>query len=245
MHLLRRMPLLAAPLLLWAPCLHAQAPADPSGHWEGAIRAPDKEVKIEVDLAKNRAGEFSGTISIPAENLKGLPLKKVAVEGRSVNFYARTDQPFTGVLSADGKSLSGGLSVSGYTATVSMIRTGDPRIEPAARMAPIRKELEGTWNGTLDVKGTQLRLVLTLLNQSDGTASGNIVNLDEGMLEIPVSMITQAGSSLTLDLKIIGGSYTGVLSHDGAELAGTYRQGALVAPLMFRHAPAEAKDAKP
>jgi hypothetical protein len=35
----------------------------------------------------------------------------------------------------------------------SLTRTGDPRIEAPATSAPIGKELEGIWNGTLDVNG--------------------------------------------------------------------------------------------
>ena len=153
------------------------------------------------------------------------------------------DQPITGVLSGDGKSISGELSVSGSSVHVSLTRTGDARVEAPVKSAPIGKELEGTWNGTLDVDGRQFRLVLTMSNQPDGTARGSIVNLDEGMLEIPVSTITQAASSLTLQLKAVGGSYAGALNKEGTELAGAYSQGTLAAPLTFRRA-AAIKDKK-
>lgn len=241
MHPPRRTPLLAALFLLAVPSLRAQTAADPSGHWEGTLQVPGIEVSIEVDLAQNSKGEVAGTITIPGENLKGLPLATVAVEGTSISFSARADQPFQGALSADGKSISGDLTVDGFHVPVSLIRTGDPSIDAPAKSAPIGKELEGTWNGTLDVNGTPLRLVLTMSNQLDGTAIGSIVNLDEGRLTIPVSTITQAASSLTLDLKTVGGSYAGALNKEGTELVGTYRQGALVVPLNFRHAPAEGK----
>jgi len=238
MYLFRRVPVLAASLLL---CASAQPPADPSGHWEGTIQVPGKQIQIEIDLAKNRNGELTGTISVPAQNLKGLPFLKVAVDGRSLNFHARADQPFTGVLSADGKSISGDLSVSGVSVPLALVRTGEPKIEVPVHSPPVSKALEGTWNGTLDVNGAQLRLVLTMLNQPDGIASGSVVNLDEGMLRVPVSSITQAAPSLILDLKAIGGSYAAVLNQDGTELAGMYRQGALVVPLTFRHAATEGK----
>ena len=86
----------------------------------------------------------------------------------------------------------------------SLTRTGDARIEAAARSAPIGKELEGTWHGTLDVNGIQRRLVLTMANQPDGTATGTFVNVEEG-LEIPITTITQKASSVTLDVKTVGG----------------------------------------
>ena len=53
------MPRFAAPALLAALILSpslvlAQAPAAPSGHWEGAIQVPGQEVKVELDLGVDR-----------------------------------------------------------------------------------------------------------------------------------------------------------------------------------------------
>ena len=110
MNLPRRTLLVAALFLVPAPLLYAQIAADPSGHWDGAIQAPGKEVKFEVDLAKNSKGELAGTFSNPAQNIKGYPLTNVAVEGRSIHFLLKVNSgggPFDGVLSADGKSIAG------------------------------------------------------------------------------------------------------------------------------------------
>lgn len=236
MHLPHRTLIVAASLLLSVPFLRAQAPGDPSGHWEGSVQIQGTDVSIEVDLAKNAKGELAGTLGTPAQHVKGLPLMKVAVEGTSVSFHARRDQTFDGVLSADGKSISGDYTINGFSLPFNLTRTGDARMEAPAKSGPIGQELEGIWNGTLGDNGTTLRLVLTMSNQPDGTATGSIVNLDEGGLEIPIAAITQKASSLTLDLKVVGGSYSGSVNANGTELVGTYSQGALVAPLTFRRA---------
>src|SRR5215831_7017050 len=129
--------------LLLAPVVsRAQAPTDPSGHWEGGVQTPNGELKLQIDLAKNQNGDFAGTIGIPAQNLKGLPLRKVSLDGTQVQFYARSDQPFFGALSPDGKSMSGNLSFSGYSLPMDMTRTGDATIAAPAKLAPIGKELE-------------------------------------------------------------------------------------------------------
>ncbi len=234
MRAFTQMLLIAALLLVPAPSLRAQTAVDPSGHWEGAVQAPEMEVKIEIDLAKNSKGDLAGTFSNPAQNLKGLLLANFAVDGRSVSFQikgsAPADRTFKGALSADGTSMSGEYTQGGYTIPFSMTRTGDPRIEPPAKSAPIGKELEGTWNSTLEVKGIQRRLVLTMSNQPDGTATGTFVNVDEG-LEIPIATITQNASSVTLDVKAVGGSYSGALNPEGTELVGTWTQGPAALPL--------------
>jgi hypothetical protein len=227
-------PLLIAALLLGpAPALRAQTAVDPSGHWEGSIQIPDRELIVEVDLGKNARGELSGTIGNPAEHVSGIPLRTVTVDGRSLSFNARRDQPFTGTLSADGKSMSGDATVSGYDLPFSLSRKGDARITAPPRSAAIGKELEGRWNGTLDANGTSFRFVLALANQPDGTSTASLISLDEGELEVPLA-ITQQTSSVTL-VGVLG-SFAGALNTEGTELAGTLTEGPASLPLTFLRA---------
>jgi hypothetical protein len=232
--------LLVATLPSVLPALLAQTVSGPAGHWEATIQAQGTDKRVEVDLTTDGTGGLAGTISVPADHLNRLPLGKVAVDGTSITFYAREDQPFTGVLSADGTSMSGDIVLSGYTIPMRFSRIGEARIEAPSTSAAIGRELEGIWNGTLDLNGTTLRLLLRMTNRPDGTSTGSIINLDEGKLEVPLSRIAQTDSNVTLELKIVGGSYVGVLGKGGTELAGTYTQGALTAPLTFkRSAPTE------
>jgi hypothetical protein len=226
----------AALCLLPATELRAQTAVDPSGHWEGTVQAPNAEVRIEIDLAKTGNGELAGTLATPAQNLKGLALANFAVKGRSVSFQVKGspgERVFDGALSADGRSLSGDYTQVGYSMPFRLTRTGDARIEPVVRNAPIGKELEGVWNGALDVNGIQRRLVLTMSNLPDGTATGSILSVDEG-LEIPITRIAQKASGLTLELDAVGGSYSGALNAEGTELVGTLTQGAASLPLTLR-----------
>jgi hypothetical protein len=223
-------------LLISLAFLRAQTPQDPAGHWEGTVQLAGMERSFEVDLAKNQGGELTGTITMREQNLKGLPLQKIAVDGRSVRFQARSDQPFTGLLSPDGISITGDVSFSGFAIPFEMTRTGEPRLEVPAKLAPIAKELEGKWEGVMEDSGGRLGLVLAMANQPDGTANAMVINLDEGGLEIPVSSITRTASSVALEFAAVGGSFSGALNHESTELTGTYQQGALAAPLRFRRA---------
>ena len=116
-----------------------------------------------------------------------------------------------------------------------MTRKGDATLEAPARSAALGKELEGTWNGAVEASGLQRRLVLTLANRPDGTSTGHFLSVDEG-LEIPISAITQKASSVVLEVKALGGTYTGALNSEGTELAGTWTQGPAALPLTLRRA---------
>ena len=79
----------------------------------------------------------------------------------------------------------------------------------------------------------RFRLTLIMSNQSAGSTA-KMGNLDQGELEVPVSTFTQTASGVTLELETIGGSYSATLNKEGSELTGTYKQGAVRAPLVFR-----------
>ena len=214
----------------------AQTAVDPSGHWEGAIQAPEMETKIEIDLARDGAGALVGTFGQPGERLTGLPLSDFALDGASIRFQIKGkagERAFDGKLSADGKAITGSFTMQGFPMPFTLTRTGDAKIAAPAGGPRLGNELVGSWDATLDVKGTLLRLTLTMANKPDGTSVASIFNIDQG-LEIPVSAIAQAGSSVTLEIKSINGSYTGSVNGAGTELAGTFSQGAGSVPLTFR-----------
>ncbi len=60
-----------------------------SGHWEGHIEIPGQPLAVKVDLTFKDA-DWNGTIDIPVQGAKGLPLSEIHVEengkGVSVTF---------------------------------------------------------------------------------------------------------------------------------------------------------------
>jgi hypothetical protein len=215
--------------LISTPALRAQT-VDPSGHWNGSIEVQGTPMLFEVDLARDGRGDLGGTISVPSQQLRGLPILKITATGQSISFFARTDQTLTADLASDGRSMSGSYTVEGTPFPFTMKRTGDAQIDPPLTSAAISKELEGTWK-TQTVTGTRLELRLT--NQPDGRATGRLVNVDQGGLEIPLA-ITQNASNVSLEAKVVPGSFTGILSADAAELVGQWTQASGSIPLTLR-----------
>ena len=235
--------LFLAALLLFVPAtaLFGQAAVDPSGHWTGAIHVPpfngagSREVAIDVDLTKNARGALDGMFGQPGQNIKGLPLSTVTLAGQTVSFEIKATAGggvfrgnLAGATSMTGEFVS---SEGGYTIPFDLERTGDAQIALAPRSAAIGPELEGTWNGTVDVNGKQERLVLKMTNRADGTATGTILDLDGSAVEIPIAM-TQKASTLTLEVAAVGASYVAVLESEN-ELVGTWAQGPVTLPLTF------------
>lgn len=215
----------------------AQSSADLAGHWEGSIVAPGMDVAVEIDVAKDGAGDFVGTFGQPAQHIAGLPLTGFRVDGHAVTFQVKGGAPgqrvFRGEIAADSQSMSGDFaSLEFGTLPFKVTRTGDARIEPPAKLPAINQQLVGTWTGTLDVDGG-IQLLLTLTNEPDGTAAGSLVSRSQG-IEVPISAMTVSASNVTLEMKAVRGSYSGALNSDGTELVGTFTQGPASLPLTFR-----------
>jgi len=225
--------------LLAAPPVTAQTPntaPTASGHWTGVLDTPAQPLDIEVDLKPGTPPAWVGTISIPAQNLKGFPLSSITVDGTSVSFVMANvpgTPTFKGTLAADGATISGDFAQGGGSLPLKLTRKGDAVIVPPAKSTVITKDLEGAWSGALSVGGQTLRLTLKLANGPDA-ATGSMVSIDQGGAEIPISTITQDGSHLTLELPAIAGKYSGDLK-DG-KLVGTWSQGPGSAPLEFTRA---------
>ncbi len=146
----------------------------------------------------------------------------MTIDGTSVTFAVRGGQggTFRGTLSADGRSMAGSASSPEGEAPFTLERTGDANLVAPPKSAKISRELEGTWQGTLDVRGG-MRVILRMANQPDGTSSGSLVSVDEGNLEIAVAIV-EDGAKVQFKSPTIGSSYAGTFNASRTELAGTY-----------------------
>src|ERR1700741_1018806 len=221
-----RKQLIVSLLVFLALPLLAEQQANPSGHWEGVIRAPQTDVQIAVDLDGNR-----GTFSNPARGIRGFPLPDIAASGGKISFVLKADGggSFAGTLA--GKSMTGVFTTRAmdgqtYELPFELTRVGDAKCDPVAASPAVTETLAGTWSGSLEAEGRTLEIGLVIRNHPNGTASGTMSTNDK--LEIALTRIAQKDAAVTLELSSIGGAFAGTLT--GTELAGTWTQGPFQAP---------------
>lgn len=121
--------------------------------------------------------------------------------------------------------------------TVGLVTVGSPLANAAddqAKEKAAASPLEGHWAGTLKVGVIELRLALRFTKDSKGALKGVMDSIDQGAKDIPIESITVSDRKVELDLKKIGGKFTGELSKDGAELSGEWLQGGTKFPLAFK-----------
>ncbi len=81
----------------------AQTAAGPSGHWEGKIQIPEREIAFSLDLAPGPAGGWIGSLSVAGSTSIDVPLENITVAGQAVKFTTALPgaTTFEGSLSAD------------------------------------------------------------------------------------------------------------------------------------------------
>jgi uncharacterized protein len=217
----------------------------PAGHYEGTLKGPQGELNIALDLDKHEKLGWVGSIDINMPNApKGLLAEKIAVDGDNVTWQlmAFGNATFKAKHDAGQKVLAGTASTPGGDVPFELKRTGDAKVNLPAPSTAITSDVEGRWEGTLEVGEQSLRLVLTFTNGPTGTAMGDVVSVDQGGAKIPMTTITQQGPKLSFELRSVGGSYAGTLNEAKTEAVGEWKQGDRTAPLTLKkQKPAETK----
>ena len=142
---------------------------------------------------------------------------------------------FDGKLSADSKTIAGTASNSQGSVGFDLTRGGDAKVNLPAPSSALPKEFEGRWEGVVDVGGTKLRLAIKLSTGADGKAAGSLISIDQGGQEFPATTVTVEDKKLTLEVRLVSGSYTGLLGTNG-EIAGDWSQGGMKVALVLKKA---------
>ncbi len=101
--------------------------------------------------------------------------------------------------------------------------------------------IAGEWQGTLKAGEAELRLVLHIAKNEDGSYKATMDSIDQGANGMPVTSMTLEGSKLNFALDSIQGSYEGTVSADGSTISGTWSQAGNSLPLEFKRAAAPIK----
>lgn len=216
--------------------LPAQTADSAAGHWEGSLQLPNREVNLVLDLAKNDKQSWIGHLSFVGGGPQEVPLEDLRIGSDTVAFRLGGGLPdpplFEGKLDPGQKTITGTATQGGNPVEFKLKRTGEAKVVVPVASAPVSKDLEGNWEGTLEA-GQPLRLVLKLKNDAQGHASGSLVSLDQGATDLPLSSIVQDGSKLTYVVKLVGGKYSGSLNEAKTELTGEWSQGGRSLPLKM------------
>jgi hypothetical protein len=228
-----------APLLCGAFLSAAFAQTGPTGHWEGTVQLPDRNIQIVVDLAKDEKGAWSGAFS-QTDGVKNVPLADIKVDDKSVKFKIAAGggaAPDFDCSLENPTSMRCTLTTPGGSVTSSMKRTGEAKIDLPKSSPAVAGELEGNWEGSIDTPNGALRLVVHLKNQPDKTVKATMDSLDQNAMDLPLTDVVQKGPAVEFQLRLVNGAYKGTLNKEGTQLEGEWSQGGTSLPLTLKKSP--------
>lgn len=96
---------------------------------------------------------------------------------------------------------------------------------------PSSAALAGEWQGAIAGK---LPIVLHLQVAADGAMTASIDSPTQGATGLQGANVKLSGQTLSFDVPVVQGSYSGTLSADGKTLTGEWKQGGQTMPLVFQ-----------
>ena len=209
-----------AAAVLFASLVCAQT--GPAGHWEGVFTIGGREVGLSLDLARNEKTEWIASMGAPAQNVTGLVVTDVAVNGKSVKFVAVSLRmaAFDLALDPDGK-LKGTFSTPQGALPVEFKRTGEAKVELIPTSPAVSKDLEGDWEGSIELADRTVRIGVHLKNRPDKTVEATF-SPDASATRLPLNDVKQTGRTVEFGLKIAHAGFQGTLNEAGTELAGQW-----------------------
>ena len=223
----------ACAVLFFAALVCAQG--SPEGHWEGSLIMNNREIGVSLDLGKNAKSEWIASMGLPSQNMAGLVVMDVTVNDKSVNFVAVELQmaKFNLTLGPDG-IMKGGISMPQGPVPIEFKRTGEAKVELIPASPAVSKELEGDWEGSLQMGNQTVRIAVHFKNQPDNTVAATFGNLDSGAMPVPLNDVKQTGSKVEFGVRIAHGAFQGTLNPEGTELPGQFTHDANSMSLTLR-----------
>ncbi len=106
----------------------------------------------------------------------------------------------------------------------------------------IGQEIEGRWQGSIDVQGVKLKLVFKIESSGDSLLSV-MDSPDQGVKGIPVNSTIFKNDTLSIDMTGFAINYKGVIDSTGS-IVGQFKQSGQVFPLTLVRATGEEKELK-
>ena len=115
---------------------------------------------------------------------------------------------------------------------------GAKRVEAQQNTPPTTSgagpNLEGAWEGTLDVGAAKLRLVLKVSKAADGMLTAKADSPDQGASDLAVDVISLKENAVHFEMKRLLAAFDGTLNKEGSEIAGQFTQGGASFPLTLK-----------
>jgi uncharacterized protein len=205
---------------------------DLAGDWQGTLSAGGAELRLVLHVGKNDNGGLRATLdSIDQPGANNIPVTSITFKDSKLSLVIdAVHGTYEGTFSSDGKTIKGTWT-QGQPLPLVFQRAASP-IKTEHKPAKL-SDIDGTWMGSLDTGAIKLRVVFHIVNTEDGLTA-TMDSPDQGANGLPTTSVTRDDTSLKIEAKQIGGSFSGKIAADLSSIDGTWTQGGGSLPLVLR-----------
>jgi fermentation-respiration switch protein FrsA (DUF1100 family) len=212
-----------------------RAPAEIDGTWLGTLDAGTLKLRLAFKIANGPDG-LTASLASPDQGPGWLPATSVTRSGNEIKIDLKPiGATFEGKIGSDLNSIDGTFTQGGIPLPL-VVKRVTGQAEQAllnSQNAVKPSEIDGDWLGTLDTGAMKLRLVLKIVNSSNGLTAV-LQSPDQGPTWIPVTSVTRNGSALTFEIKPLAVVFDGKIAADLGSIEGTFTQGGRPLPLTLK-----------
>ena len=213
-----------------------RAGSDIQGLWKGTIKFGQTQLRQNLKISEAMDGTIRAEMQSVDQSSQYTPASSMTRNGDIIKIsFPGIGGTFEGKLDTVAGQIAGNLKQGGKQAPLTFKRA-DLQAEQALENSKnytyaSQSDLQGHWKGTLDAKKAKLRLVLHIALMPDGSFSGTLDSLDQGVNGIPADVVQFTLPNVHMEWNGMKVIYDAKL--ENGKLSGTYRVGSMTFALAF------------
>ena len=216
------------------------------GSWQGTLQVNQAPLRLVLKIFKTN-NTWQAAIDSVDQGAKDIPVSRLSAGSRS--FHAELPAlgaAYQASLNADGTELSGTWKQLNRSFPLTLKRTAEPDTITSDMMpdeyAPRPdSDLQGPWEGTLQVGNARLRLNLRIAESAPGTFHAQMDSVDQGAKNLPITALTYHRPVVHLEMAGLNGLFEGNINEADDQMKGTWTQMGRKYPLTFQRAQTNAQ----
>lgn len=201
-----------------APNAGAKKTASPvAGDWQGTLEAGGQQLHLALHIKQAADGTLSATLDSLDQGANGIVIDKISFQNGTLSFSS----------SAIHGSYEGKLTAN---STIEGTWNQGQALPLNFKRATKASSIDGYWLGTLEAGSAKLRTLFRITTTPEGLQA-TVTSIDQGGGAIPVTSVKRDGLNITMEVKDVGGSFTGTFDQALTKIEGTWSQRGKSLPL--------------
>ena len=206
----------------------AAQPTDIAGDWQGTLQVAADQIHLTLHITSAEHDTLTATIDSAEQGARGVKVTSIDFKDSRLPFAIDSIHgTYDGALNASTGAVDGIWS-QGQPTPVTFVR-----IVKSRGNGTRPSELNGLWQGIMQVGGYAMHIVFHITTNSQGLAA-TMDSPDQGATGVEVVNVRRDGDTLTMQLPNIGAKYQGTIAKDLSVIDGGFTQGGASLPLSLK-----------